>query len=172
MEGNFHSLSYILSLEESAFISFNLFYLKGMDSSDSEVSLCESSTSSSCNNSIHIDEYNINSSTMNRESNLPLSPNPKDHERSTDERRDEEFQINKESQLPLIPNPMDYESSSDGEHDEEFQKNGVSWCPLSPNPMDYERSGDEEFQKNGVSRCPLSPNAMDYETNSDEEHDE
>lgn len=97
MEGNFHSLSYILSLGEFAFVSFNLFYLRGMDSSDSEVSLCEASTSLSCNKSIHIDEYNINSSTMNRESILPLSPNPKDYESSTDKRRHEEFQINKGS---------------------------------------------------------------------------
>ena len=85
LERNFHSLSYILSLRESAFVSFNLFYLKGMDSSDSEVSLCEASTSSSRNNSIHIDEYNRNSSSMNRESNLPLSPNPKDYESITNE---------------------------------------------------------------------------------------
>ena len=91
LEVNFHSLSYILSLGEFAFGSFNLFYFKGMYSSDSEVSLCEASTSSSCNKSIHIDEYNKNYSTMNRESILPLSLNPKDYDNSTDERRDEEF---------------------------------------------------------------------------------
>ena len=84
-----------------------------MDSSDSEVSLCEALTSSSRNNSIHIDEYNENYFTMNRETNLPLSPNPKDYESSTDEGQDEEFQINKESQFPLSPNPKDYERSSD-----------------------------------------------------------
>ena len=81
MDGFFHSLSYILSLGESAFVSFNLLCFKGMDSSDSDVSLCEASTSSSHNNSIHIDEY--------RESNLPLSPNPKDYERNTNEGQDE-----------------------------------------------------------------------------------
>lgn len=89
MEGKFHSLIYILSLGESTFVSFNLFCLKGMDSSDNEVSLYEASTSSSHNNSIHIDEYSGNSSTMNRESNLPLSPNPKDYESNTNERQDE-----------------------------------------------------------------------------------
>jgi len=93
LEGNFHSLSYILSLEESA----NLFCLKGMDSSDSEASLYEALTSSSHNNSIHINQYNGNYSTMNRESNLPLSPNPEDYEGSSDEGKDEYFQINKES---------------------------------------------------------------------------
>ncbi len=71
---------------------------------------------------LHIDEYNGNSSTMTRESNLPLSPNPMDYERNSDERHDEEFQINKESRCPLSPNPMDYESSID----EEFQMNRVS----------------------------------------------
>ena len=65
-----------------------------MDSLDSEVSLCKASTSSSGNNSNHIDEYNGNSSTMNRKSIFPLSPNPEDYESSTDERGDEEFQIN------------------------------------------------------------------------------
>ena len=88
MEGKFHSLSYIISLGDSPFLSFNLFYLKGMDSSDSEFSLFEPSTSSSCNNSIHIDEYNENSSTMNRKSIIPLSPNPNDYDSSTDERGD------------------------------------------------------------------------------------
>jgi len=33
---------------------------------------------------------------MNRESNIPCNPNPKDSESNTDERPDEEFQINKE----------------------------------------------------------------------------
>lgn len=96
LERNFHSLSYILSLGESAFVSFKLFYLRGMDFSDSEASLCEASTSSSHKNSINIDEYNRNSSTMNRESILPLSPNPKEYESINDERWDEEFQIDKE----------------------------------------------------------------------------
>ena len=55
---------------------------------------------------------------MNRDSILPLSPNPKDYESSTDESWDEEFQINKESRFPLSRNPMDYESSNDEEYDE------------------------------------------------------
>lgn len=68
MEGTFHSLSYKLSLGESAFVSFNIFCLEVMDSSNSEVYLFGASTFLSCNNSIHIDEYNNNSFTMNRES--------------------------------------------------------------------------------------------------------
>ena len=66
LEGKFHSLSYIISLGDSPFVSFNIFYLKGMDCSDSEVSIYTPSTSSSHNNSIHIDEYSENYSTMNR----------------------------------------------------------------------------------------------------------
>ena len=97
MEGKFHSLSYIISLGDSPFVSFNIFYLKGMDCPDSEVSIYTASISSSHNNSIHIDEYSGNSSTMNRKSILPLSPNPKDYESSTDERDDGVFQIDKKS---------------------------------------------------------------------------
>jgi len=59
-----------------------------MDSSNSETSLCEASKSLSCNNSIHIDEYNGNYFTMNRESNLLLSPNPKEYDISTHEAED------------------------------------------------------------------------------------
>ena len=112
MEGKFHSLSYIIPLGDSPFVSFNIFYLKGMDCSDSEVSIYTLSTSSSRNNSIHI-EHSGNSSTMNRKSLLQLSPDSKDYDSSTDERGDGEFQINKESQIPLSHNSKDYESSSD-----------------------------------------------------------
>ena len=92
LEGKFHSLCYIISLGDSPFVSFNIFYLKGMDCFDSGVSIYTPSTSSSRNNSIHIDEYSGNSSTMNRKSILPLSPDSKDYESNTDERGDEEFQ--------------------------------------------------------------------------------
>ena len=85
LEGKFHSLSYIISLGDSPFVSLNIFYLKGMDCPDSEVSIYTASTSSSRNNSIHIDEYSGNSSTMNRKSILPLSHDPKYTESSTDE---------------------------------------------------------------------------------------
>ena len=78
-------------------MSFNIFYLKVMDCSDGEVSVYTPSTSSSRNNSIHIDEYSGNSSTMNRKSILPPSPDSKDYESRTDERGDGEFKINKES---------------------------------------------------------------------------
>ena len=91
LEGKFNSLSYIISLGDSPFVSFNIFYLKGMDCPDSEVSIYTTSTSSSRNNSIHMDEYSGNSSTMNRKSILPLSPDPKDYESNTDERGDGEF---------------------------------------------------------------------------------
>ena len=84
-----------------------------MDCSDGEVSVYTPSTSSSRNNSIHIDEHNRYSSTMNRESILPLSPNPKDYDRSSDKGRDEEFPLNRESHFPVIPNSKDYESNSD-----------------------------------------------------------
>ena len=69
-------------------MSFNIFYLKVMDCSDGEVSVYTPSTSSSRNNSIHIDEYSGNPSTMNRKSILPLSPDSKDYESNTDERGD------------------------------------------------------------------------------------
>ena len=88
LEGKFHYLSYIISLGDSPFVSFNIFYLKGMDCSDSEVSIYTPSTSSSHNNSIHIHEYSGNSSTMNRKSIFPRSLDSKDYESSTDERRD------------------------------------------------------------------------------------
>lgn len=76
--------------------------MKGIESYDSEVFLCEASTSSSRKNSIHIDKYNENYSTMNRESNLQLSPNPKDYESSTNERQGEEFQIIKSHGFHLV----------------------------------------------------------------------
>lgn len=107
-----------------------------MDSSNSEILLCEASTYSLCNNSIHIDEYIENYFTMNRQSNLPISLNLKDYERSTNEGQDEEFQISKKSQFPLSLNPMDYESSSDEGQYEEFPINRESQFPLSPNHMD------------------------------------
>ena len=98
----------MILLGDSPFVSFNIFYLKGMVYSDSEVSIYTPSTSSSRNNSIHIGEYSGNSSTMNRKSILLLSPNPKDDESSTNERGDGEFQINKGSRIPLNPNAKDY----------------------------------------------------------------
>ena len=56
-----------------------------MDSSNSEVLLSLALTSSSCNKSIHFDEYNMNYFTMNREKKFPLGLNPKDDESNIDE---------------------------------------------------------------------------------------
>ena len=67
-----------------------------MNCSDSEVSIYTPSTSSLRNNSIHIDEYSGNSSTINRKSILLLSPDSKDYKSSTDEKGDGKFKINKE----------------------------------------------------------------------------
>lgn len=74
-----------MSLGESAFVSFNIFWLKVMHSSDSEVFLFVALTSSSSNNSIHFDECSRNYFTMNRETNFPLGLNPKDDESNVDE---------------------------------------------------------------------------------------
>lgn len=91
LEGNSQSLSYILSLGESAFVSFDIFWLKVMDFSNGEVFLSSALTSSSCNNSIHFDECNRNSFTMNREKNFPLGLNTKDDERNIDEGQQKNF---------------------------------------------------------------------------------
>ena len=56
-----------------------------MDSFDSEVSFYEASTSSLCNKSIHIDEYN---------------------KRSSDKITGEDFQMNRESKCRLIVEPL------------------------------------------------------------------
>ena len=93
------------------FVSFNLFLLKAMVSSDSKVFLSTTSTSLSHNNSIQSNEYNESSFTMNRESKnrapvIPLTLNPKDYESNSDEGHDEEFP---ESKVSLHPNLKDYE---------------------------------------------------------------